>query len=151
MGFFHCRPINVSDDFILTSPSTIEELGDYRAFTGKIGWYFCKKCGVRIFGLGGKWKQADVDIEKWAGEKSEGRMQKVWKTTPDPDFMVEVPGKTEKKQIHYLSVNAVTLDPDDGIDLREWHDKGWIFYVDNREKKGGTKVRFGEPHPGGLY
>ncbi|KAF2187940.1 hypothetical protein K469DRAFT_704220 [Zopfia rhizophila CBS 207.26] len=30
MGYFHCRPISCSDDFILTSPSTIEELGDYR-------------------------------------------------------------------------------------------------------------------------
>jgi hypothetical protein len=48
-----------------------------------------------------------------------------------------------------LSVNAVTLEPGGEIDLKRWHEKGWIFYVDSRFRKGG--MRLGEPHDDGMY
>jgi len=145
MGMFHCRPINPTEDYILTSPASIEELGDYRCYEKKHGWYFCKSCGVRILGLGGSWEQVEIDVEKWAGTKVEGeeeKPQKVWKTKGDP-ITVEVDGKKFTRP-YYLSINAVTLEPSEDIDLRKWHDNRWLFYVENL-KKDGTPLRVGEP------
>lgn len=143
MGMFHCRPINSYRHFILTSPATIDELGDYRAFSGKIGWYFCKKCGCRTFGMGGVWVQEEVDVDKWAGREGEGNVQKVWRSKPH-----ESASSITGKPLHYVSVNAVTLE---GVDLKEWYDKKWIFYAENRERKNGTQIRLSDPYEGGCY
>jgi hypothetical protein len=155
LGFFHCRPVDAANDFILTSPSTIEELGDYRAFAGKTGLYFCKSCGVRPFGLGGGWKQVELNVDEWAGKDgAEGKMQKVWMTEPKGEITLPhgPGGKEVTLPLHYLSVNATTLEVGEGgVDLKEWHEKGWIFYVENREGKNGPKQRFKEPHPPGMY
>jgi hypothetical protein len=149
MGFFHCRPISPADDFILTSPSAIEELGDYRVFTKETGWYFCKKCGVRVFGLTGKWEQDEVDLEKWAGKVSgEGKLQKVWKTKAPDDETEGEDGKKATKKKHYLSVNAVTLETEGNVNLKEWHDKGWLYYVDSRENSGEARPT---PYHCGMY
>ncbi|KAF2870484.1 DUF636 domain protein [Massariosphaeria phaeospora] len=155
MGFFHVRPISPAADFIVTAPATIAELGDYRVNDKKIGWYFCKTCGVRPFAVAGAWEQVDLDVAEWAGKEGDGKTQKVWRTKP-ADVQATVEGKQVTKNMHYVSVNAVTLEPregegDNGVDLREWHDKGWIFYVESRTGSGGSKVRFGEPHHGGMY
>ena len=151
MAFFHVRPISITDDFVLTSPSTIEELGDYRTNTGKIGWYYCKDCGCRTFAMGGEWSEEEVDADEWAGrERGSGELQRVWKSR-GRNMIIKTDGKDENKFYHYLSVNAVTLEPGDVVDLREWHEKGWVFYVENRLKSGGTSIRFGEPHFGGCY
>ncbi|KAF2108852.1 hypothetical protein BDV96DRAFT_254608 [Lophiotrema nucula] len=146
MGFFHCRPINPEDDFILTSPDP-SELGDYRVYDKKHGWYFCKNCGVRTFGLGGAWEETELDVDEWAGrEKSKDGTEKVWKTK-SADCMVTVDGKQTTRNLHYLSVNAVTLE---NVDLREWHEKEWMFYVDClRTPEQGP--RFGKPYAGGMY
>jgi hypothetical protein len=154
MGMFHCRPISPANDFILTSPSNIEELGDYRAFSGKIGWYFCKKCGVRLFGLGGQFEPIDLDVKKWAGEEGDGTTQKVWRTAPDAGRMITA---FDGKQVplHYLSVNATTIEPAEGLDLREWHDKGWIFYVNTRDadpkSTSSRNTVQPKPHHSGTY
>ncbi|KAH7084577.1 hypothetical protein FB567DRAFT_85771 [Paraphoma chrysanthemicola] len=151
MGFFHCRPIDPHEDYILTSPADINELGDYRCFAKKHGWYFCKACGVRVLGLGGGWEQVELDVEEWAGTKKEGekgKIQKVWRTTGE-SRIVEMEGQKLTRP-YYLSVNAVTLEPSEDIDLIKWHNRGWIFYVETW-KQNGTKNRVGEPHEGGMY
>jgi hypothetical protein len=151
MGFFHCRPTDPAANYILTSPTTIEELGDYRCYEKKHGWYFCKKCGVRVLGLGGSWEQVELDVEKWAGTKKEGepeKLQKVWKTTGEYTE-TEVQGKKISKP-YYLSVNAVTLEHSEEIDLIKWHDDGWMAYVECR-RNDGTPTRLGKPHEGGMY
>lgn len=54
----------------------------------------------------------------------------------------------------YLSVNAVTLEPDqEGLDLREWTEKGWIAYLDTRGEtlEVCEPARMGRPHDGGMY
>jgi hypothetical protein len=54
----------------------------------------------------------------------------------------------------YLSVNAATLDArQEGLDLREWHEKGWIAYLDWLGEKPGEngEDRLGVPHVGGMY
>lgn len=143
MGMFHCRPAEPSEDFILTSPASIEELGDYRAFSKTIGWYFCKKCGVRTFGLGGKWAQEDLNVDQWAGRQGgDGKVQKVWRTKP-----LDAPGR-DGTPLHYVSVNGVTLE---GVDLINWHKKGWVGYVENLDEGKRGELRFGEPFPGGCY
>jgi len=150
MGFFHCRPISPENDFILTSPTNIEELGDYRVFSKKNGWYFCKKCGVRVFGVGGLWEPMHVDVEQWAGEKSKGgaKQQLVMRSKPTTRTR-EVSGEEVTEPYHYVSVNAVTLEPGEEIDLRMWHDKGWIVYMDCRERTGKPRVE--KPYDGGMY
>ncbi|KAF2127751.1 hypothetical protein P153DRAFT_294862, partial [Dothidotthia symphoricarpi CBS 119687] len=153
MGFFHCRPISPADDFILTSPATIEELGDYRANVGKAGWYFCKSCGVRVFGVGAAWEQVELNVEEWASEQHEGKetkLQKVWRTK-GTTFATEEDGKEVRKLVHYVSVNAVTLEPSEDIDLRKWHDNGWIGYVENRSRDEVERNRMGKPYSGGMY
>ncbi len=50
----------------------------------------------------------------------------------------------------YLSVNAATLEAgQEGLDLREWQDKGWIAYLDTKD--GVEEDRLGKPHVGGMY
>lgn len=153
MGFFHCRPINSTQDFILTSPATIEELGEYRTFAKKVGWYFCKDCGARVFGMGGTWEQVSLDVEHWAGTKEEEdreNLQKVWRSNPSTITTTQ-DGEEIAKPYHYLSVNAVTLEPGGDIDLGKWYDNGWVFYMDNLFKKNGRDERVGKPHEGGMY
>jgi hypothetical protein len=147
MGYFHCRPTKPAENYILTSPADPSELFEYRCNTKNCAWYSCKTCGVRILGLFGEWEQVELDVDKWAG-KGEGAVQKVWKTQ-GAEKKIEVAGQTIIKPF-YLSVNAVTLEPSDEIDLRRWHEKGWVFYVECR-RKDGTSMRMGEPHEGGMY
>lgn len=150
MGFFHCRPISPKDDFILTSPTDLDELGDYRVFSKRNGWYFCKRCGVRVFGVAGVWEAAHVDVEQWASGKDDEteNSQLVMKTKPTTRTR-EVDGTEVTEPYHYVSVNAVTLEPSEEIDLRMWHEKSWIGYMDCREHKG--KPRVNEPYEGGMY
>lgn len=152
MGMFHCRPINPAEDYILTSPSTIEELGDYRCYEKKHGWYFCKNCGVRVLGLGGKWKQVDLDVEQWAGTKAAGeadKLQKVWVAYGE-SVTSEIQGQKITRPF-YLSVNAVTLEPSEDIDLIKWHDDGYLYYVENLEREKSTQLRVKAPFAGGMY
>ncbi|KAJ4364493.1 hypothetical protein N0V83_009087 [Neocucurbitaria cava] len=155
MGYFHCRPINPANDFILTSPAKIEELGEYRTAAKKCAFYFCKKCGVRVVGVIGTWEQVDLDVEHWAGRKEQAdkeKLQRVWKSNPTTVITTDADGKEETKQSHYLSVNAVTLEPGGEIDLRKWHEDGWVFYVENLVKKEGrSEMRLKEPFEGGMY
>lgn len=140
---FHARPGDPANDFILTSPSTIEEIGKYNAFGGGTNWYFCKNCGTRVFGIGAKWVEDELDVEKWAGnEGGDGTTQKVWRTVLGDNVIAGHP-------VHYVSVNAVTVE---GVDLIDWHDKGYIFYINNRDSANPiASMRFGKPHPGGCY
>lgn len=73
--------------------------------------------------------------------EGEGGMERVW--APKREGWVEGEGC-------YLSVNATSLDVgQEGLDLREWHEKGWIHYLDCLDEREG--VRWGRPHRGGCY
>ncbi len=49
-----------------------------------------------------------------------------------------------------LSVNAATLEAgQEGLDLRQWTEKGWITYLDFLNKVG--EDRLGAPYEGGMY
>lgn len=106
---------------------------------------------MRVLGLRASWEQVELDVEEWAGRKKEGeerKVQKVWKAS-GAERVIEVEGK-EVKAPFYLSVNAVTLEPDGDVDLKMWHEKGWIHYVESR-RDDGTPYRLGQPHECGMY
>lgn len=92
-------------------------------------------------GLGREWEETEVDVEEWSGiQGGEGKTQMAWKTKP----------KGTANWGSYLSINAVTLDANqEGLDLREWHEKGWVRYLDCLGEK--EEPRFGRPHVGGMY
>jgi hypothetical protein len=146
MGYFHCRPTAPRENFIFTSTTNPNDFGNYETSRKITSWYFCKTCGVRVAAMEGTWAEVELDVEKWAGMKKEGEqenVQKVWK----PVFESK-DGKDNEKC--YLSINAVTLELTEDTDLRKWHEKGWVAYVECR-RKDGTPIRFGEPHEGGMY
>lgn len=143
---FHCRPVDVPNDFVLTSPANPDDIARYNSFGGDVNWYFCKKCGVRMFGGCGRWVQEELDVKKWAGEDGGGNiLSQVWK-------LQAVDGKKlfDGGPFVYVTVNAITLDD---LDLVELHKKGWICYYENRVRKGSEPLqsRYSEPFPGGCF
>jgi hypothetical protein len=150
MGFFHCRPISPKDDFTLTSPINIDDVGVYRTNTETSGWYFCRKCGVHVFGVAGVWQQSVPLVEgsEWDENGEKKVVRPVFRTMPTTRTKM-VDGKETTEPYHYVSVNAVTLEPSEDIDLKKWHENGWVFYVDSKDHKGPPRP--GKPHEGGMY
>jgi hypothetical protein len=149
LGMFHLRLEDSPNDFVVLSPLSFEEpgvLGDYRTFAGEYHWYFCNDCGVRCFGFagtggkggpGGELVQRERQVLGLAGDG----LTTVWK--PSAKGWVE-------GEMGYLSVNATTLDQDQpDLDLREWTEKGWIYYMDCKQRTGANRYKL--PHPGGIY
>lgn len=130
------------NDFQVLSPLTAtgldvseKGLGDYTCFAGNVHWYFCSKCGVRCFNFMGKGEIVDVDVA--------GETKTVWKPK-------EEGWKEGATSTGYLSVNATSLDQgQEGCDLREWTEKGWIVYLDCLKEI--EEDRLGKPHEGGMY
>jgi hypothetical protein len=136
MSIFHVRLIDAPDDFFLFSPLNLTEGGlkDYQCFIKNSHWYFCGTCGVRCFTATGGGEVKEVEIE---GEKKQ-----VWS--------VKKEGWDEAEGPSYFSLNAASLEPgQEGLNLKEWTEKGWIDYYDSKEDAG--EYRFGEPHDGGMY
>jgi hypothetical protein len=123
------------NDFQLLAPLNPEHggLSDYTCFEKTIHFYFCPKCGVRCFAFSGDSELREIEV---GGEK-----QQVW--TPKREGWIE-------NKTGYLSVNGVTLEPgQEGLNMKEWHEKGWIQYLD--AKNDVEEDRLGEPHEGGIY
>lgn len=140
-------------DFMLLTPLELEELGDYRCFSGVIRWLFCKTCGVRCFSLMGEGEVVEREVPevKLPGRMEEGKeivekvvggkMNRVW---VPKDSQKDGGGRT------ILSVNAHTLEAkQEGLDLREWHEKGVICYLDCLDEKEDDS--YDRPHAGGSY
>ncbi|KAH6666076.1 hypothetical protein B0J14DRAFT_605257 [Halenospora varia] len=135
MGLFHVRLVDAPNDFLLLSPPNPEQggLNDYTCGDGEIHFYFCPKCGVRCFNFHGESEVRDAEVD--------GVRRKVW--TPRKEGWVE-------PTMGSLSVNAATIEPgQEGFDIREWHEKGWIHYLDMKDEIG--EARCGKPHSGGMY
>ncbi|KAF2098647.1 DUF636 domain-containing protein [Rhizodiscina lignyota] len=150
MGFFHLRLKDSPNDFVLLSPLNPQEggLSNYQCFDKIINWYFCGNCGVRCFALRGHGEVSDIDLESWLGKPSEGKTTKVWRPRAENWREGSVEWKEGKNA--YLSVNAATIEPgQEGFDLKEWHEKKWINYLDMTDERKDD--RYGEPHAGGCY
>jgi hypothetical protein len=143
MSIFHVRLMDSPSDFLLLNPldpsSANSGLTDY-VCSGegkKLHFYFCGICGVRCFAFWGKGVRRNVEIE--------GVGTEVW--TPDPEGWIE----GAEEGTGYLSVNAATLDAgQEGLDLKEWMEKGWIAYLDGKNDFRGAP-RLGVPYDGGMY
>jgi hypothetical protein len=146
-GYLHVRPKSAPKDFLLLSPlDPMQELGDYQCDAKQLHFLFCKNCGVRCFTFMGQGEVVDADLG--ALGVGDGTV-KAWRP--------KLEGWTEDKRDNgsYLSVNANTLEPNQqGFDLREWHEKKWVCYLDFL--KAGTEEEMGfpryeRPFEGGAY
>jgi hypothetical protein len=153
MGIFHLRVPSAPDDFLLLSPLNPEAsdsgVTSYLCNAKKSSWYFCSTCGVRCFTIRGDSENAEVEVPSGVlhavgvDTKEEGETKvKVWR--PAKEGWKEGRGGTS-----YFSLNATTLNEgQEGLDLRAFHDNGWIGYVDSLHRTGGESLK---PHPGGMY
>ena len=151
MGFFHVRPITPHADFLLLAPlSPDTELGVYKCFSKQSSFYFCKTCGVRCFVYGGNpGVNEEIDLGTWKEEEAEGKSTKIWRPK-EGEWLVNVGDKEIAAPSCYLSVNAVTIEPgQDGFDLKEWSEKGWVAYGDGKDRAG--PFRYGQPYNSGIY
>ena len=153
-GHLHLRLVDPHNDFILHSPLSLAELGDYQCNDKIAHFYFCKTCGVRPFIYAGKtgFATEKVDLDAWKGGKwSDEEAEKAQDGAAGAGELTEVlrHGKGDTPSNDYLSINAVTLDGgQEGLDLREWHEKNWMFYGNRLD---GFALRFGTPYLGGIY
>ncbi|KAF2862391.1 hypothetical protein K470DRAFT_9674 [Piedraia hortae CBS 480.64] len=150
MNLLHLRPSHSPSDFAVLTPLTVEDgstLGDYLVFKRKHHWYFCRECGVHCFAFG-----SPDGTGSPHGEIVTVTRTSLGLTPPEGDVEVWRPKEAgwDEGRKGYLSINATTLDADQaGLDLREWHEKKWIAYVDCKDGVG--MLREGEPHQGGVY
>ncbi|KAM3067476.1 hypothetical protein ACMFMG_011621 [Clarireedia jacksonii] len=147
MGLFHVRVPSPADDFLLLSPTKDFEkagLRSYRCFEAVYNWLFCGTCGVRCFAYNGEAETVKVDLAALGVKGLNGEVlgeTEVWRLKKE--------GWVEGHH-NYLSVNATSLDAgQEGCDLREWHEKGWITYIDTLDQK--EENRNGKPFRGGMY
>jgi len=142
MGILHLRLADAPSDFVLLSPLNGEEglgegMKEYKCNVGKSSWFFCGECGVRCFTVFGEGEVVEVELPD-AKEKV-----KAWR-------VVKEGFREGKDGDGYFSLNAATLEAgQEGLDLREWHENGWVAYCDSLDNEGTW--RFGRPHRGGMY
>jgi hypothetical protein len=122
-------------------------------------WYFCKTCGVRCFIAEGQMETTEAELPAEVLDKldiggdveampnEDGVLVKrvpVWKPKKEGWVQWPAPGNNS-----YLNVNMCTLDADqEGLDLRNFHEKGWIGYYEMlKESKGYQHT----PYEGGMY
>jgi hypothetical protein len=108
----------------------------YTCLTHTNGWRFCSQCGCSPFASAGTYEVVEKEITLPDGSTA---TRKVWKLHDDTD-----------KQASYLSVNMHTIDVNQpGFDLRQFHEKGMIRYLDRLDDE--TPKAGDVPYPGGLY
>jgi hypothetical protein len=144
MNIFSVRMAFAPRDFVLLAPTDpFAELLDYQCSDNVTHWLFCPTCGARCIVVGDKNKTetVDIDLEAWLGEESTGKHTTV--------FRMQEKNWDETKG-DYLTVNATTLDAgQEGLDLREWHEKGWVMYLDCLDYKEDNRQE--RPHRGGQF
>jgi len=92
---------------------------------------------VRCFSFSGESGGEEREVE------IDGVKTKVW--TAKREGWATIPTAYD-----FLIVNAATIEPgQEGFDMREWHEKGWIHYMDTLGEVG--EPRWGKPYEGGSY
>jgi hypothetical protein len=152
MGIFHLRLASAPDDFLLLSPldpkAPDSGITNYMCNAKKSTWSFCSTCGVRCFTIRGETETAEVelprDVLQAAGISSEEGESKVKVLKPVKEGWLEGRGGSS-----YFSLNATTLNEgQEGLDLRAFHENGWIAYVDSLDRTKDASIK---PHRGGMY
>ena len=157
---FHIRLPNPPEQFQLLSPISTSDtsisggllvgphgLTDCVCNDKQIHWYFCSCCGVRCFAFSGEGEVRPLPSSSTnTGVLAEGEEKQVW--TPKRE------GWNKDSWASSLTVNATTLDAkQQGLDLREWHEKKWIVYIDclGEDEADDEPARTERPHEGGTY
>jgi hypothetical protein len=157
-GFFHINLKDARDDFILLSPlDPLKELTNYKCGEKRLDLLFCPTCGVRAlvsllppgdsFGEIVTKDLSDIGLSqsqlKQLGFQDEADAKAV-KVCVTGDAWQE--GRT-----HMLRVNAQTLDANqEGLDVREWHEKKWVQYVNWLDEVRGASS-YDRPFHSGTY
>lgn len=96
--------------------------------------------------MDGPWEK-EAKMEVVEGREEEGERE-VWR--PRKEGWGEGHGGEGEGGAGYLSVNAVTLEAgQEGLDLREWTERGWVGYYDSLDHRG--EELFARPCRGGAY
>lgn len=152
-GLLHVRPLSPPDDFLILAPQDpLSDMGDYMVPKGSTHWFFCKTCGMRCFSLRGEGESIELDV-------ADAGLQEVTEKLESKGLARD--GKIRAWKLKkegwngYLSINGHSLDAgQEGLDLREWKEKGWLLYIDCLEPLGegrGERPRYERPHEGGTY
>jgi hypothetical protein len=150
MGLLHLRPPHAPTDFMLLQPKVdpkgnAEGLGVYRCNDEDLNFTFCTNCGVRCFIYAGEWENTISSVP--TPESIATQSLEVSKP--------RAAAAAEEGQKRYLSVNMHTLDANQaGLDLRQWHEKGWIFYMnwfDDDPHLPRAERHALKPFLGGMY
>jgi len=148
MGFFHMRVPFAPDDFLLLSPlNPLEALGNYQRGKKELSFLFCKNCGMRCMTFMGQSEVVEVDLGALGvGGQEEGKITEVWRPRREG-------WKEGKVNGCYLSVNGQSVEAgQEGFDLGQFVDNGWVLYCDYLELNGPAKPqRYGKPHEYGTY
>jgi hypothetical protein len=131
MGFFHVNPANPKDDFMVLSPLDPDrELGVYTPEGGRHKWFFCPKCGVRCFAVGGNGGGEGEVVAVASSELGLGD-----ETMP------------------YVSINGITIDWSEDFDMRVLTEEKRVQYFDDKSEPEAKKKdpRWERPHYGGCY
>ena len=83
-----------------------------------------------------------MDLGEVLSERSKGERTKVWRVQ-------ELGPESRGDKGPYLSVNAHTIEADQGLDLRELTEKKLVEYIDCRNERG--QRRYDYPHHGGSF
>jgi hypothetical protein len=152
MGFFHVNPANPKDDFMVLSPLDPDrELGVYTPEGGRHKWFFCPKCGVRCFAVGGNGggkgevvsvASSELGLGDNSGDREDGKRE-VWRAKWD--------GKDET--MPYVSINGITIDWSEDFDMRVLTEEKRVQYFDDKSEPEAKKKdpRWERPHYGGCY
>ena len=126
---------------MLLSPLDPDEgLSTYQCYDKKRKYYFCPKCGVRCFTLGGEGETHVVDFTELVDSK-EGKRE-VWQAKWDGEDATRP----------YVSVNGTTIDYRKDFDLRVLTEEKRVQYFDGRsEPQEEKEARWDRPHHGGSY
>ncbi|KAF2664618.1 hypothetical protein BT63DRAFT_460111 [Microthyrium microscopicum] len=143
-GFLHVRVADSFKDFAILSPLDDSELGRAGPSPTK-SWPFCKNCGNCCFQIDGETEIVERDLVAEGVDPVKAKIQEGKVKV----LMPKAEGWQEEKT-NWLRVNAMTLEArQEGFNLMEWHEKGWIQHVNWLDETGGPQ--YGKPYDGGAY
>lgn len=137
----HVRPSDPASDFLLLSPLSLNELGDYRTGDGVLRFLFCKTCAVRCFIFAGDDGEEITDV---AVPGIDEKIEKAWRPKPDGGH---------PKMGHYISINAHTIDAGQPqFDMRTLTEDNKVMYCDcYSPEEDEAPMRYGRPQENGCY
>lgn len=157
-AYFHINLADPKSDFILLSPlDPLKELTNYKCAEKAQNLLFCPTCGIRAFineGPEGKplGKLVSKDLSKIGLSLSQLQQLGFESERDATDVTVHVPcDEWDSAATHSLRINAHALDKgQEMLDLREWHERKWVQYVNWLDEIDGARS-YERPFHFGAY